>query len=205
MATTAFEDKNTSYAYNCIHEFFDNYGLCGAVQDIDRILKAAISQKQWKRADPYTVLYYMEKLEELCGAAFVIHTNYAKRDAAIIEATENDEPDMSIQQHFVGRHLFRTVWSYFPRNLTAGQYYNPYKAIKKFAGYMPEPGWKKIFKEITEYALSNRSINDEYYPYNMLTIRLRLLQLIEACHLLEVRTNINTAPKAKQKKKKIKH
>lgn len=205
MTTIAFENKDTRYAYNSIHEFFDNYGLSGAVQDIDRVLKVAISDKAWKKADPYSVLYFMEKLGELCGAAFVIHSNYATRDEAILEEPENGDPDMSVQQHFAGRHVPWSVWDYFPRSLTARQYHNPYKAIDKFVDFMTEAEWKKTFKEITEYALSNNSIDDEYYPYNILTIRLRLMQLIEACHLLEVRANIKkVTPKPKQKKKKSK-
>ena len=45
MPSLSFEDKDLQYAYAIIHEFFDNYGLSGAVEDIERILKTAISKK----------------------------------------------------------------------------------------------------------------------------------------------------------------
>ena len=177
------------YAYAIIHEFFDNYGLSGAVEDIERILKTAISKKAWKKDAPFDALYYMQKLEQLCSTAFVIDGSYSPRAAAIVEAPEDGDPDISKQQNFAGRWS-TSGWEVFPRSLTAKQYHHPYKAIKKFVQYMPEPEWKTVLQELTEYALSNGSIIEVSYPYNILTLRLRLLQLIEACYLLEVRTYV---------------
>lgn len=201
MTTTTFEDKDTRYAYNCIHDFFDNFGFSDAVTYIGRVLKVALSNKAWKKPGPYNVIYFIEKLEELSSAAFIIDCGQPTRPEAILEETANGDPDMRVQQHYTGGHPFRSTWDYFPRNLTAGQYHNPYKAITKFTGYMTEAEWKKALKEIAEYALSNSKMIDEQYPYNILTLRLRLMQLIEGCHLLQVRTNIKKAePKQKRKK-----
>ena len=50
--------------------------------------------------------------------------------------------------------------------------------------------WKIFIKDCTEYALLKGTIADVQPAYDMLRIRLRLLQLIEACHLLNVRTNL---------------
>jgi len=105
-----------------------------------------------------------------------------------LDQPKNAQPDMAITQNYVGRQIQQTSWNYFPRSLTATQYHNPYKAIKKFCLYKTQQEWSQVLKELTEYALGNDTINDNYPPYNILTIRLRLLQLIEACHLLEVRT-----------------
>lgn len=52
---------------------------------------------------------------------------------------------------------------------------------------MPEPQWKKTLQALSIYALCNDSVLDTLPPYNILTLRLRLLQLIEACHLINVR------------------
>jgi len=52
---------------------------------------------------------------------------------------------------------------------------------------MPEPQWQKTLQALSIYALCNDSVLDTFPPYNILTLRLRLLQLIEACHLIHVR------------------
>ena len=51
--------------------------------------------------------------------------------------------------------------------------------------------WKMFIKDCSEYALLKGTIADVLPAYDILLIRLRLLQLIEACHLLDVRTNAN--------------
>jgi hypothetical protein len=206
MTTEPFEDKDVRYAYGSIHEFFDNYSLKEALKETEGIIKAATSDKAWKKDYPYHLIYFMEKLEELSRAALTIHYNYSSRDECIIKATsESGQPDLSKQQQFVIRNRFSNVWNSIPRHLSAAQYYNPYKAIKKFATCMAEHEWKKTFREFTEYALSNSAIDDAYPPYNILNILKHMLQLIEACHLLEVRSNIKKAePKAKKKRQKAK-
>lgn len=67
---------------------------------------------------------------------------------------------------------------------------------------MAEPEWKKVLKELTEFALSNTSIDEISPSYNILSVRLRLLQMIEACHLLHVRSNIEKAPPTEKQKNK---
>jgi hypothetical protein len=54
---------------------------------------------------------------------------------------------------------------------------------------MSEHEWKKTLQALSIYALCNDSVLDTFPPYNILTLRLRLLQLIEACHLIDVRMN----------------
>ncbi|WP_301926487.1 hypothetical protein [Ferruginibacter sp.] len=171
---------------------------------MESIFKAALRGKAWKKADPYSLLYFMEKLEALRGAAFIIHFTYSKRAEAIVKEPQHGNTGMLQKQHFIGCQSPCTEWHYFPRSLTAGQYYNPYKAIEKFVACMTEPEWKNAISTITEYALRNDSINNEDYPCNVLTLRRRLLQLIEGCHLPDIRTNLPNHPNVKHKQKKIK-
>lgn len=87
----------------------------------------------------------------------------------------------------------------FPRSLNAKQYKDPYKAIKKFAKYKSDEEWKTTIDDCVELALSNYSIVELHPPYNMLHVRLRLLQLIEACYLLDIRTTKTKKALAKNK------
>ena len=200
-----FEDKNTYYAYGSINDFFGNFGLSGGRSEIESILKAAVDDSIYKKENPAYLLSYMKMLEDLCSAAFVIHHSDITRAGIILEAPENNEPNMSVEKYFLEKYYSDTVWDNFPRSLTAKQYHNPYKALKKFCTYMAEPEWKKILKELTEYALSDDTIDEIFPVYNILTVRKHLLQLIEACHLIIVRSNLKEVKqKGKQKKQKTK-
>ena len=201
MATQVFEDRNIHYAYESIHEFFDNFDLRNALKRIDSIIKAATSEKIWKMHDPSILIYYIEKLQELCEAALVINYHeYSTRAGCILKETETGHSAALRPQDFGGRDNFIAVWNCFPRNLTLKQYHNPYKAIKKFATYMAERQWTNALKELVEYALRRHTIYDIDPLYDILGLRLQLLRLIEACHLLEVRSNIKkTEQEANQK------
>ncbi|MEI9954904.1 MAG: hypothetical protein WDM90_00990 [Ferruginibacter sp.] len=86
----------------------------------------------------------------------------------------------------------------FPRSLTIKQYFDPYKAIKKFVSYLTETEWKKALKLLIEYALTRDTISDEYQSHQLIIIRLRMLQLIEAYHLIYTRTILQAkSPKNK--------
>jgi hypothetical protein len=95
-----------------------------------------------------------------------------------------------LQEHFASNNRQCNAWNCFPRSLTIQQYYNPYKAIKKLAKYMAVQEWKIFIKDCTEYALLKGTIADVQPAYDILLIRLRLLQLIEACHLLYIRIDV---------------
>jgi hypothetical protein len=182
------EERDVHYAYNTIHTFFNNFGFREAQKQIDDVLFAADSHRMAKQGDPADVLYFMEELKELSAAAFVIYFSGYTRTDAVLEPAESGNPDISALQHFAG-HPFATAWECFPRHLTASQYYNPYKAIRKFCKYRVEQQWHKLLKECTEYALRKFPISEMEPHFSMLVVRLRLQQLTEACYLLEVRTN----------------
>jgi hypothetical protein len=129
----------------------------------------------------------MELLQELIAAAMEIHYSHSIREDAILK--KDHQTGMLLQEHFVSNNSQCNAWNCFPRSLTIQQYYNPYKAIKKFANYMAVQEWKIFIKDCTEYALLKGTIADVQPAYDILLIRLRLLQLIEACHLLNIRTN----------------
>ncbi len=190
MSQPQYEDKDTAYAYRVIHDFFDALGFTTAKAFLERILHTASARYSWKKDNPYDVVYFMQTLTKLAKAAYVIHTPYAIRKEAIIAPPErNAPPDISITENYVIGHVHGDAWSSLPRSLTAKQYYDPYKAIHKFCKYTISDEWDRIFSELAECALSRQAPEELLHPYNLLTVRKRLLQLIEACHLVRVRTH----------------
>ncbi|GAB2831018.1 hypothetical protein [Ferruginibacter profundus] len=193
MMTCLSEDKAIQFACSTIHDFFDCYVLEDATWYWETIIKAAASTKPWKKEAPYHLLLFMEKLQELCTAAIAISKEYTIQEAAIIMQAEKEYiPGIGRYNDFVNSGQGNNSWNCFPRNLTAKQYKDPCKVIEKFAARMPAARCTKIINDIQAYALSRNAIDGEYTSGQLLTIRLRLLQLIEACHLIEVRIH---APK----------
>jgi hypothetical protein len=187
MPEQPFEESNIQYAYRSIRTFFNHFILSDAVSHLESILRAATSFKLWKKEDPAQLLLYMGLLQELIVAALEIYYSHSIREDAIIK--KGNDTGILLQQHFASNNSDCNSWNCFPRSLTLQQYYNPYKAIKKSAKYMSVQEWKIFIKDCTEYALLKATIEDVLTAYDILLIRLRLLQLIEACHLLDVRTN----------------
>lgn len=195
METTAFEDKDVQYAYGSVHDFFDSYHLHVALKETENVIKAATRHKAWSGDYPYRPIYFMDKMQELIHAAYCIHERQGIRDACIVPGTTpTGEPEL-LEQDFVCGNPFSNTWNNMPRHLSATQYLNPYKAINKFTAYMTEIAWRKACKDLGEYALSNSTIELVYPCCTILSIRLHLLRLLEACHLLELRskrTGMNT-------------
>jgi hypothetical protein len=190
MNTQFSEDKEKHFAYHTIHDFFDIYIMEDALHFLQTILKAASTGKVWGKGYPFSAIYYMQQLEKLCNAAFYINENHAQRGAAVIEEDQRtNNPGIELLQTNTGTRRGENLWTCFPRSLTLSQFYDPYLAIERFCKYQSETGWKNIFAEIKEYALSVHRISDLHPPLNLLNIQRHLLRLIEACHLLEVRTN----------------
>jgi len=189
------EEKEITYAFNVINDFFDHTGLYHAIKDTEHLIRSAANSKVYKKRIPGDLLCFKESFEELAAAAFAISSMHSERDQAIIEIEEwNQSPDISILEDFVLGAPSTDAFEDFPRSLTCMQYFNPYKAIKKFVSHMTELEWKKALKVLVEYALTNDPVDAEYPSYELMVIRLRMLQLIEACHLLHVRTNLNKKP-----------
>jgi len=199
-------DKDLQYAWHSIHDFFDAYHLSFAVEETERIIKAAARHRSWNLDYPYRPIHFMEHVQELVTAACCIAKSYLTgKEGTVTLTSPTGEPDLLIKSDFVSSGRYSNVWNNMPRHLTAPQYFQPWKAIKKFTTYATEAEWKATCKDLAEYALSNISIDEEYPCYKLLPIRLHLLRLIEACHLLEVRSNTaktRSQTKIKTQKKK---
>jgi hypothetical protein len=206
MSILSSEDKDVTYAFALIKDFFNDIDIYEAIKDTEDLIRSAASRKVYKKRVPGDLLFFKYKFEDLIAAAFAISNSVEERSGAQLNFHEdNASPDIFKQEDFVSKLQNVPSWAAFPRSLTRWQYFDPYKAVKKFAAYMTELEWKKALKVIVDYALTDCPLDDEYPAAALLTIRLRMLQLIEASHLLHVRTNLeekSTGKKIPKQKKK---
>ena len=181
------EDTPIRVAYCSIHGFFDGYPLCEALQLIEALVATACNTKPWKN-EAGNLLFFMRRLEELSMAALAIHYEQGQRSEAILDIPDNGQPDTSQLAHYVNPRYMGNQWDCFPRHLSSKQYHHPYKVFKKFAHSMQEMEWEKAIRMLLEFALSKDSIEGIYPLYEILRMRKRLLQVVEASHLILVRT-----------------
>ncbi|MGG9960196.1 hypothetical protein [Ferruginibacter sp. SUN106] len=193
MDTSCNQNKELTYACHCIRDFFSDIDLQHAIQDATALVTAAAGNKRYKNRRGSNLFSFTNSLQQLITAAFIIHNNYYLPPAAMVPPDKaTGLPDISKQNNYVQLPGYIAAWAAFPRHLSARQYSNPCRAIKKFTGHCTEPAWQKILKDLLEYAYTNCTAGEEYAAAELLLIRLRLLQLIEACHLLHVRTRPQT-------------
>lgn len=187
MQPTLYEDTPIRAAYCSIASFFDSYPLYEALQFTTALGAAACKTKPWKN-EAGNLLFFMRRLEELAMAAFTIHYEQGQRSAAVLDIPANGQPDTSQLAQYVNPRYKGGPWNCFPRHLSSKQYHHPYKVFKQFAHTLSETEWKNALQQLLEYALSTDSIEGSYPLYAILKMQQRLLQLVEACHLVLVRT-----------------
>lgn len=178
-----------SSSYAAIHSFFDCYGMVHARSLLAKTIKTADSEKIWKGRYPADVLYFTGHLVQLAKAAFDIMERYDYLQEAII-GEEDTNPYWMLQQYesYCGWHMNATPWDFFPRHLSQKEFLDPYKALEKFTRYRSFSRWKAAIKELREHALSPNSIAEFEDGTGLLGTWIMLHKLIEACHLLEVRS-----------------
>ena len=184
------QPKDAGFAYLAIHDFFDCYHLHSAAKELDNIIDAACSPHTWKVKAPAEKLFFIQQLGKLCKAALFIARLQDKKHGAIRGKNPKEIAAISLQNATANYNVPVPVWQNFPRHLTAGQYSNPYKALKKFAGYFNREQWHKNLKHLFVYAFSNETMDGEgaYRAAEILAIRKGLFLVLEACHLIEART-----------------
>lgn len=178
-----------------ISTFFDTYGFYHARSLLGRIIKAAASQKVYKGNCPANVLHYMQKLQQLIEAAFtIIKQNDVRQGVRIKIIDTNKLWSLTNYETYCGYHIHSTPWHFFPRHLSQKEFLDPCMVLQKFTNKRPLKQWKQILKQITEQALSPQAINEMNETINILSIWLHLHKLIEAAHLIHVRTHDKQNP-----------
>ena len=186
MAPHTRDDMPLRLACTSLYQFFDTFPLPYAIQRVEQLIYTACSRHYWRNGSPADGLFFAEHLQELCNAAIQLYHN-APANLAAVEAPENGIPDTTQTQHYEFPKYLLTPWDCMPRHLTARQYHEPLRALKKFVQLMPETNWQTTLKELLEFALSNDGIEGCMELSLLLKVRKRLLQVLEACHLIIVR------------------
>jgi hypothetical protein len=167
--------------YQTIAGFFDYAPLPSHREHLSLMFRAACSFKIWKYSSAAEFMYFMERLESVVNAAYLIH-KLKKKSPLMIEKNNAFDPNL-----YSTSHAFYTDWDYFPRMLSFPEFADPYKVINHFFKSYSLQEWKEILKEFAYYALSNSNLQElSDFPCIFILYEL-LTKLTEALHLIDVR------------------
>ncbi len=176
--------------YFIINAFFDCYGLSQARSLMGRLIRTADSEKKWKGASPSDLLYFSEKTGELIEAVYTITGRYDYHPEVILDKDLEDKCwSLSEYDMYCGWHLNESPWDFFPRHLSKKEFLNPYRALEKFCGYHRMDKWMDIIKDLLFHALSPHSIDEFDDGTGILRTYIHLNKLVEAAHLVDLRTD----------------
>ncbi len=178
-------------SYQSIHDFFESFTLPFARDYLLSALKAAESKRIWNKAAPTDLLYFFESMEALLAAVYSIVKEGDETKKVILPKSPNT-CDLTQYHLYCGRYDQLKPWDYFPRSLSAKEYQNPYKALQKFTSGASKKEWKETLHYLLSYALGANSLSELGVNLELVRISEELQKMLEACHLIYVRTAVQT-------------
>ena len=185
-----FKTAGLDSKYQAIHEFFESFTLPFARDYLLSAIRAAESSRIWNKGAPTNLLYFFESLEALLPAVYGIVKSGHKTKSVLLPGSANTT-DISQYHLYCGVYDQHKPWDYFPRSLSAKEYRDPYKALQKFTSRASKKEWKENIRFLLSYALGVSSLSESGVNLELFTIAELLLKMLEACHLIYVRTRFN--------------
>jgi hypothetical protein len=189
QSSNIIQNEEIPAIYRSINEFFDSFTLPSARQYLQSAIKAAECSQIWENAAPSDLLYFFGRLEELLTSVFSL-VKMGKKLKQVLLPNSNSSLDL-IQYHlYCSCNEHHRPWEYFPRSLSAKEYLNPYKTLEKFTAKASKKEWKEILHYLLTYALGGNSLSELGVHLELVSISEHLHGMLEACHLVYVRTMI---------------
>lgn len=185
------QNKELPEGYGSIIEFFESFTLPFARNYLISAIKAAESKRIWNKAAPTDLLYFFECMEALIPEIYSIVKDGKKTKKVILPKSPNSS-DLTQYHLYCGRYDQLKPWDYFPRSLSAKEYQNPYKALQKFTSKASKKEWRETLHYLLSYALGANSLSELGVNLELISISEDLQKMLEASHLIYVRTAIQT-------------
>lgn len=181
--------NNLDLKYGPIHEFFECFTLPFARHYLISAIKAAESTQIWSKRAPTDLLHYFEMLEKLALSLYTIIKADNKTKKVILPKT-NASPDLTQYHLYCGRYDKLEAWDFFPRCLSVKEYRDPYRVLEKFTLWTSKKEWQMTLRYFLSYALGENSLSELGINLELIKTAELLLKMLEACHLIYVRTQL---------------
>ena len=181
--------KKKNDPYEIIEEFFCVADPAHYRKYILSILRAAYSEGYWKKSHPGDMLIFQEQMVALIRAAHGFMSDKKNPQPKRARAILDDDALMNgiNPASYAGLEKENEIWEFFPRYLTKKEFINPWLVFKKVLKYRNQGEWKSDLKIIVSYALSPYG-KESALEYDYLSINIYLQKLVEAAHLIMIRT-----------------
>lgn len=183
------ENVQLAGSYSVIHDFFESFTLPFARYYLLSAIKAAEDLSIWDKRAPIDLLHFFDMLKSLISAVYSI-VNKDNTVKLVILSKPGGSPDITQYHLYCGPYDQLEAWDFFPRSLSAKEYYDPYKALQKFTKWHSKQEWQMTLRYILSYALGNSSLSELGVNLELVRISELLQKMLEACHLIYVRTAI---------------
>lgn len=175
--------------YTVFHSFFDAFALPEAIEFIEAWLRAVTKDDFWKKGYPARLLFFYEMLEKLIEGAYLVNKLDNQKDAALLNISSEAEMHLMSTSFYCGWHTGYSAWDYFPRSLPKKQFINPYLTFRKFFKYQELPIWRdQLYDLLYNAFVGHKELDTD--EYCLLNVQKHLKRIIEAAHLVEVRTGV---------------
>jgi hypothetical protein len=185
------EVKDLPKAYRDIQEFFDSITLPKALAYLKSTIKSAEAKEIWKMSSPNDLLNFFESMKGLLESVFRI-VDSRKTLEVVVLSKKDKTPSLNDCSLYCANYDGLTAWDYFPRSLSKKEFRDPYKALSRFSEIRGIREWEEIMDYLLNGALGKSSLTEAGVHLEVFTISEQLHKMIEACHLIYVRTTIST-------------
>ncbi len=183
-------ERKLADPYQAIAAFFDFFNLYDSREYIQTWLEKVYEHDFWQVASPAELLSYYEELVHLIRAAHQIYLSGKQRQTAIeLLADKGCDPETSLLHPalYVGWSGDHNLWNYFPRSLKMEEYNDPYLVLPDFFAIHSPDEWEEELRSLLSNGLSTDTPAEVFENHNVPNIEKKLLKLVEAMHLIDVR------------------
>lgn len=170
--------------YVAIDEFFQYGSVAHFTKMIRHVLKAAESEKVYKKRDHSEIVYEFEFLESIVDAAWNIRMTGRSNPFLL---TGDEIPKK--KEYYKAEPTNEKGLS-FPQFLSRKEYIDPLLMLKRFFLYRAVDVWKEDLREILSFAFSKNRISDGTGNIILLFHYIFLNKLLEAVDLIRVRAGL---------------
>ncbi|MBS4066581.1 MAG: hypothetical protein KGZ74_18610 [Chitinophagaceae bacterium] len=184
------ESDIESAQYKMIHDFFESFTLPQARGYLLSTLQAAESEHIWNKSTPNDLLFFFDHFHQLLSAIYDLTSNDDIIQQVVLPKSTCN-PDLTQYHLYCGNYDKPNPWEYVPHWLSAKEYRDPYKALRKITKEQSLKEWKEILHYLLNNALAANSLAEMGVHLELIRISECLQKMLEACHLIHVRAFVN--------------
>jgi hypothetical protein len=180
IITSNWQKREMTDPYQVVATYFTIETLSAHRMYVRGVIRSAFIPRR-NDLSKKTVLATCKDLEELIIAAWMINQE-KKKSALTVEPAYLMQPS-----YFSNQQDPLLQWADMPRSLEYRDFFNPYKTLSTFFKCHPLHYWITLLKKLFRYANARKSLSQKHPDIDAIETLTRLMELLDALHLIDVR------------------